>query len=152
MFTAACCFGGGFLVSALGIWRHQIWLLYLGYGVLGGIGLGLGYVSPVSTLICCFLDRRGMATELAIMGFGGGAMIGAPLSVALMNHFKSATNTGVAETFLVMGVVYFISMSIGALAIRIPAPGWAPALTVRCIPLARSPKQVPDRRCSAIHP
>ncbi|MGY2489124.1 L-lactate MFS transporter [Cupriavidus sp. CP313] len=126
MFTAACCFGGGFLVSALGIWLHQIWLLYLGYGVLGGIGLGLGYVSPVSTLIRWFPDRRGMATGMAIMGFGGGAMIGAPLSVALMNTFKSATSAGVAQTFLVMGVVYFISMSIGALAIRIPAPGWAP--------------------------
>ncbi|MFS8980157.1 OFA family MFS transporter [Cupriavidus necator] len=122
MFTAACCFGGGFLVSALGIWLHQIWLVYLGYGVLGGIGLGLGYVSPVSTLIRWFPDRRGMA----IMGFGGGAMIGAPLSVALMNYFKSATRAGVAQTFLVMGVVYFISMSIGALAIRIPTPGWAP--------------------------
>ncbi len=126
MFTAACCFGGGFLVSALGIWLHQIWLLYLGYGVLGGIGLGLGYVSPVSTLIRWFPDRRGMATGMAIMGFGGGAMIGAPLSVALMNHFKSTTSAGVAETFLVMGVIYFLSMSIGALAIRIPAPGWAP--------------------------
>ncbi len=126
MFTAACCFGGGFLVSALGIWLHQIWLLYLGYGVLGGIGLGLGYVSPVSTLIRWFPDRRGMASGLAIMGFGGGAMIGAPLSVALMNHFKSATSAGVGETFLVMGVIYFLSMSIGALAIRIPVPGWAP--------------------------
>lgn len=126
MFTAACCFGGGFLVSALGIWLHQIWLLYLGYGVLGGIGLGLGYVSPVSTLIRWFPDRRGMATGMAIMGFGGGAMIGAPLSVALMNHFKSAASAGVAETFLVMGAVYFLSMSLGALAIRIPAPGWAP--------------------------
>lgn len=126
MFTSACCFGGGFLVSALGIWLHQIWLLYLGYGVLGGIGLGLGYVSPVSTLIRWFPDRRGMATGMAIMGFGGGAMIGAPLSVALMNHFKSASSAGVAETFVVMGVVYFLSMTLGALAIRIPAPGWAP--------------------------
>lgn len=139
MFTAACCFGGGFLVSALGIWLHQIWLLYLGYGVLGGIGLGLGYVSPVSTLIRWFPDRRGMATGLAIMGFGGGAMIGAPLSVALMNHFKSATSAGVAQTFLVMGMVYFISMSLGALAIRIPAPGWAPP---GYVPTAKASKMV----------
>ncbi|WP_039015863.1 L-lactate MFS transporter [Cupriavidus sp. IDO] len=139
MFTAACCFGGGFLVSALGIWLHQIWMLYLGYGGLGGIGLGLGYVSPVSTLIRWFPDRRGMATGLAIMGFGGGAMIGAPLSVALMNHFKSATSAGVAQTFLVMGVVYFISMSIGALAIRIPAPGWAPP---GFVPTAKASKMV----------
>jgi MFS family permease len=114
-------------------------MLYLGYGVLGGIGLGLGYVSPVSTLIRWFPDRRGMATGLAIMGFGGGAMIGAPLSVALMNHFKSATSAGVAQTFLVMGVVYFISMSIGALAIRIPAPGWAPP---GFVPTAKASKMV----------
>ncbi|SAK50686.1 major facilitator transporter [Caballeronia fortuita] len=127
MFTAACCFGGGFLVSALGVYLHQIWLLYLGYGVIGGIGLGLGYVSPVSTLIRWFPDRRGMATGMAIMGFGGGAMIAAPGSVALMNHFKSATSAGVAETFVVLGVLYFISMTIGALAIRIPPKDWKPA-------------------------
>ena len=127
MLTAACCFGGGFLVSALGVWLHQIVLLYLGYGVIGGIGLGLGYVSPVSTLIRWFPDRRGMATGMAIMGFGGGAMIAAPLSVALMNHFKSATSVGVAQTFVVLGIAYFISMSIGALAIRVPPPDWKPA-------------------------
>ncbi len=127
MFTAACCFGAGFIVSAVGVWAHQIWLLYLGYGLLGGIGLGLGYVSPVSTLIRWFPDRRGMATGMAIMGFGGAAMIAAPLSVSLMNHFKSATSVGVAETFIVLGVVYFISMTIGSLAIRIPPDGWKPA-------------------------
>ncbi|WP_341248440.1 L-lactate MFS transporter [Cupriavidus pauculus] len=126
MFTAACCFGSGFLISALGVYTHQIALLYLGYGVLGGIGLGLGYVSPVSTLIRWFPDRRGMATGMAIMGFGGGAMIAAPLSVALMNHFKSATSVGVTQTFLVMGLGYFISMTIGSLAIRVPPPGWKP--------------------------
>ena len=126
MLTAACCFGGGFLVSALGVWLHQIVLLYLGYGVIGGIGLGLGYVSPVSTLIRWFPDRRGMATGMAIMGFGGGAMIAAPLSVALMNHFKSATSVGVAQTFVVLGIAYFISMSIGALAIRVPPADWKP--------------------------
>jgi len=127
MFTAACCFGAGFIVSAVGVWLHQIWLLYLGYGLLGGIGLGLGYVSPVSTLIRWFPDRRGMATGMAIMGFGGGAMIAAPLSVSLMNHFKSATSIGVAETFVVLGIVYFISMTIGSLAIRIPPADWKPA-------------------------
>jgi MFS family permease len=126
MFVAACCFGGGFLVSSIGVATHQIWLLYLGYGVLGGIGLGLGYVSPVSTLIKWFPDRRGMATGLAIMGFGGGALIGAPLSVFLMNTFKSATSVGVIESFIVMGVLYFISMTIGAFTIRIPAEGWQP--------------------------
>ncbi|QGZ60318.1 L-lactate MFS transporter [Paraburkholderia acidisoli] len=127
MFTAACCFGGGFLVSALGVYLHQIVLLYLGYGVIGGIGLGLGYVSPVSTLIRWFPDRRGMATGLAIMGFGGGAMIAAPLSVMLMKHFASDTSSGVAQTFVVLGVAYFISMTIGSIAIRVPAPDWKPA-------------------------
>ncbi|MDT4328885.1 L-lactate MFS transporter [Methylomonas sp. MED-D] len=126
MFVAACCFGGGFWVAALGVQLHEIGLLYLGYGVLGGIGLGLGYVSPVSTLIKWFPDRRGMATGMAIMGFGGGAMIGAPLAVWLMTHFKSATSVGVAETFMTMGSVYFLSMTIGALAIRIPPPDWRP--------------------------
>jgi MFS family permease len=127
MFTAACCFGGGFFLSAIGIHTHQIWLLYLGYGVLGGCGLGLGYVSPVSTLLKWFPDHRGMATGMAIMGFGGGAMIGAPLGVALMKHFESASSVGVMEAFLVMGTLYFISMVIGSLAIRVPPPDWKPA-------------------------
>src|SRR6201987_6380215 len=105
MFTAACCFGGGFLVSALGVHLHQIVLLYLGYGVIGGIGLGLGYVSPVSTLIKWFPDRPGMATGLAIMGFGGGAMIGSPLAEALMKTFASATSTGVAQALVAMGII-----------------------------------------------
>ena len=126
MFVAACCFGGGFWISALGVYLHQIWLIYAGYGVIGGIGLGLGYVSPVSTLIKWFPDRRGMATGMAIMGFGGGAMIGAPLAVMLMDHFKSATSVGVLEAFLVMGSVYFVSMLIGALTIRIPSNDWKP--------------------------
>ncbi len=127
MFVAACCFGGGFLVASAGIALHQIWLVYLGYGVLGGIGLGIGYVSPVSTLIKWFPDKRGMATGMAIMGFGGGAFIASPMSVALMKHFQTPTSVGVAQTFVVMGVLYFISMMIGACAIRIPAAGWKPA-------------------------
>ncbi len=127
MFVAACCFGGGFWISALGVSLHEIWLIYLGYGVVGGIGLGLGYVSPVSTLIKWFPDRRGMATGMAIMGFGGGAMIGAPLAVMLMDWFKSATSVGVMEAFMVMGCVYFISMMIGAMTIRIPQHDWQPA-------------------------
>ena len=126
MFVAACCFGGGFWIAALGVYLHEIWLLYLGYGVIGGIGLGLGYVSPVSTLIKWFPDRRGMATGMAIMGFGGGAMIGAPLSVWLMDCFKSASSVGVMETFLVMGCLYFASMMIGALTIRITPLDWRP--------------------------
>ena len=88
--VSACCWGGGFIVGGLGIVTHQLWLLYLGYGVLGGCGLGLGYVSPVSTLIRWFPDRRGMATGMAIMGFGGGAMIGAPLKEFLISFYYRA--------------------------------------------------------------
>jgi MFS family permease len=127
MFTAALCFGGGFLISAVGIQLHQLWLLYLGYGVLGGCGLGIGYISPVSTLIKWFPDRPGMATGMAIMGFGGGALIAAPLSVLLMKHFATATSKGVLETFVTMGVIYFMFMMIGVITVRVPAPGWRPA-------------------------
>jgi len=126
MFVAALCFSVGFFISAVGVWEHQIWLLYLGYGLFGGCGLGIGYISPVSTLIRWFPDRPGMATGMAIMGFGGGALIGAPLSVALMAYFKTPTSLGVAETFIVMGVIYFIYMIFGAFIVRVPAPGWRP--------------------------
>ena len=126
MFTAALCFGGGFLVSAVGIYLHQLWLLYVGYGVLGGCGLGIGYISPVSTLIKWFPDRPGMATGMAIMGFGGGAIIAAPLSLFLMNHFKTATSNGVLETFIVMSVIYCAFMMLGAYAVRVPPQDWKP--------------------------
>lgn len=127
MFVAAVCFGLGFLVSALGVWRHSLWLLYLGNGVLGGAGLGLGYIGPVSTLMKWFPDKPGMATGLAIMGFGGGAMLASPLSVALMDFFKSQTSVGVAETFSVLGIFYFVFMLFGVMTIRVPADGWRPA-------------------------
>jgi MFS family permease len=123
-FVAALCWSGGLFVSALGVYAHQIWLIWLGSGVIGGIGLGLGYISPVSTLIKWFPDRRGMATGLAIMGFGGGAMIGAPLADRLMNLFASPTTVGVWQTFVVMGVLYFIAMMLGAFGYRLPLPGW----------------------------
>src|SRR5271163_4483279 len=127
MFTAALCFGGGFLLAAVGIHLHQLWLLYLGYGVLGGCGLGIGYISPVSTLIKWFPDRPGMATGMAIMGFGGGALIAAPLSLLLMDHFKTATSRGVLETFVTMGVIYFLFMMIGVISVRVPSADWKPA-------------------------
>ena len=126
MFASALCFGGGFFVGALGIAMHQFWLLLLGYGVLGGIGLGIGYISPVSTLIKWFPDRPGMATGLAIMGFGGGAMIASPLSVKLMEHFRTPASTGVAATFATLGVIYLVYMMFGVLTVRLPAPGWTP--------------------------
>ncbi len=127
MLTAAVCFGGGFLVSAVGVHLHELWLIYLGYGVLGGCGLGIGYISPVKTLITWFPDRPGMATGMAIMGFGGGAMIAAPLSVRLMHAFSTPTHVGVADTFVILGIVYFCFMAIGSLIVRVPAMGWAPA-------------------------
>ena len=127
MFASAAFFGSGFLLAALGVALHNIFVVYLGYGVLGGIGLGLGYVSPVKTLISWFPDRPGMATGLAIMGFGGGAMIGSPLSVALMDHFKSPTSLGVAETFVCLGIGYFVFMLWGVVTVRIPPANWRPA-------------------------
>ena len=125
--VSALCWCGGLVISAIGIKLHQIWLMWLGSGVIGGIGLGLGYISPVSTLIKWFPDRRGMATGMAIMGFGGGAMIGAPLAANLMKYFATPTSVGVAETFLVMAAIYFVFMMAGALGYRVPAEGWKPA-------------------------
>jgi MFS family permease len=125
--VAACCWAGGMAVSAVGIQSHQFWIMLLGSGVIGGVGLGLGYISPVSTLIKWFPDKRGMATGMAIMGFGGGAMIGSPLAAMLMKHFSSATDVGVMQTFLVMAAIYFVFMMGGALGYRVPVSGWKPA-------------------------
>lgn len=125
-FVAALCWCGGLLLGAVGIYTHQLWIMWLGSGVIGGIGLGLGYISPVSTLIKWFPDHRGMATGMAIMGFGGGAMIGAPFANLLINYFKSSTDVGVWQTFLVMAVVYFVFMTIGAFAYRVTPAGWKP--------------------------
>ncbi len=126
MFTAGLCWAGGFLLSAVGVYMHNIWVVYLGYGVLGGFGLGIGYISPVSTLIRWFPDRPGMATGMAIMGFGGGAFIASPLSVWLIRQFSTPTHVGVAETFIVLGIAYFCFMMVGAAIVRLPPPGWAP--------------------------
>jgi MFS family permease len=179
--VAAACWGGGFLIGGLGIQLHELWLVYLGYGVIGGCGLGLGYVSPVSTLIRWFPDRRGMATGMAIMGFGGGALVGTPLKQSLIDAFYEAPqylgtvaqtslvteggrrfaevagelreivvvgandvanmivpgpqgvyvvgtgNVGVAQTFVVLGLLYFAVMLAAAFSYRVPAPGWKPA-------------------------
>lgn len=125
--VAAFCWSGGLVISALGVYLHQIWMLWLGSGVIGGIGLGLGYISPVSTLIKWFPDRRGMATGMAIMGFGGGAMIGAPLADKLMKYFATPASVGVWETFVTLAVIYFIFMMVGALGYRVPDHNWKPA-------------------------
>ena len=125
--VSALCWCGGMLISAAGVYYHQFWMMLLGSGFIGGIGLGLGYISPVSTLIKWFPDRRGMATGMAIMGFGGGAMIGSPLAAELMKVFASDTQVGVYQTFVCMALVYFVFMMAGALGYRIPATGWKPA-------------------------
>jgi len=126
MFASAVCFALGFYISYFGVVWHQLWIIYLGYGVIGGIGLGLGYISPVSTLIKWFPDRPGLATGMAIMGFGGGAMIGSPLSIKLMAYFHTATDVGVGKTFLAMGTLYFLLMMFGVFTVRVVPHGWKP--------------------------
>jgi MFS family permease len=125
--VAALCFGGGFFLSALGVERHELVWLYLGYGVIGGCGLGLGFNTPISTLLRWFPDHRGLATGAAVMGFGGGAILAAPLSTALIHRFATPASVGVAETFLVLGTVYTFSMLCGAFLFRLPPAGYRPA-------------------------
>jgi MFS family permease len=137
MFTSLCCFSGGFLVSALGALTKQYWLVVFGYGVIGGVGLGIGYISPVSTLMKWFPDRPGLATGIAIMGFGGGALIASPWSTTMLAEFGvvydkankvvAVADTAIATTFLIHGVVYAIFMTLGVLLIRVPAADWKPA-------------------------
>jgi len=126
MFTAGLCWSSGFFISALGVHLHNLWIVYLGYGVLGGLGLGIGYISPVSTLIKWFPDRPGMATGMAIMGFGGAALIASPLSVWLMAKFSTPTHLGVADTFICLGLIYLVFMWVGAAIVRVPPPAWKP--------------------------
>ena len=126
MFTAACLFSSGLVVASLGVHVHNLLIVALGYGVIGGFGLGLGYISPVSTLVKWFPDKPGMATGFAIMGFGSGALVGAPFGVELMAHFKTAASVGVEETFLVMAACYFVMMNFGAWIVRVPAADWKP--------------------------
>src|SRR5260370_11205318 len=127
MFYSAVCFGLGFVIASFGAGSHQLWLIYLGYGVIGGIGLGLGYISPVSTLIKWFPDRPGLATGLAIMGVGGGAISGGPLANNLMAHFKAVGQPSLPYTMITMGILYFIFMMFGVFTIRVPQDGWKPA-------------------------
>jgi MFS family permease len=136
MFTAALCFGGGFLIAALGLSLHALWLVYLGYGFIGGIGLGLGYISPVSTLIKWFPDRPGMATGMAIMGFGGAALVASPLSVWLMASF------GVTGSFVALGLGYTVFMMVGAAIVRVPPEGWQPE---GYVPPAQQKKLITDQ-------
>ncbi|RJK94240.1 L-lactate MFS transporter [Vallicoccus soli] len=127
MFLSAVCWTTGFLVAALGVATDQLWLVYLGYGVIGGIGLGIGYISPVSTLIKWFPDRPGLATGLAIMGFGGGALIASPLTNELLGFFADAPEDAIAQSFLTLGIVYFVFMMFGVFTVRVPPADWSPA-------------------------
>src|SRR6201991_517476 len=127
MALAAVCWGSGFLIGAAGVATTQLWIVYLGIGVIGGIGLGIGYISPVSTLIKWFPDRPGMATGLAIMGFGGGAVIAAPLSNKLLETFADDPADAIAPAFVTLGAIYFVVMLLGAMTVRVPAEGWKPA-------------------------
>jgi len=137
MFVSASFWASGFFVGALGIATGQLWLVYLGYGFLGGIGLGIGYISPVSTLIKWFPDRPGLATGLAIMGFGGGALVASPLSRQLLELYDSGYDSSVAGSvasggalvglFLTLGAGYFVIMMFGVVNVRVPRPGWRPA-------------------------
>src|SRR6516165_4565963 len=124
--VAALCWSGGLLIGAFGVYVHQLWIMWLGAGVIGGVGLGLGYISPVSTLIKWFPDRRGMATGMAIMGFGGGALIGAPLADILMKAFRAPDSVGVWQTFVVLSAIYGVFMIAGAFGYRLPPAGWRP--------------------------
>src|SRR5919202_724827 len=126
MALAATCWGSGFVIGALGVASKQLWLVYLGYGFIGGIGLGIGYISPVSTLIKWFPDRLGMATGLAIMGFGGGALIASPLTNKLLSTYASQPQDAIVPAFLTLGAVYFVAMMLGAFTVRVPPEGWRP--------------------------
>lgn len=121
----------GFFVAAFGIATGQLWLVYFGYGFIGGIGLGIGYISPVSTLMKWFPDRPGLATGLAIMGFGGGALIASPLSNSLMALYGGGTDTenlaaGLVPTFITLAISYAVIIAAGAYVIRVPHPDWVP--------------------------
>jgi MFS family permease len=126
MFVAGCCWSLGFVISALGVASDQLWLVYLGYGFVGGIGLGIGYISPVSTLIKWFPDRPGLATGLAIMGFGGGARGAGPQSDALLSAFADNPADAIAPAFLTLAAIYFVMTMLGAFTVRLPADDWKP--------------------------
>ncbi|TDW28851.1 MFS transporter [Cryobacterium psychrophilum] len=134
MFVSALFWSGGFLIGSLGIFSNQLWLVYLGYGLIGGIGLGIGYISPVSTLIKWFPDRPGLATGMAIMGFGGGALLASPISTALLTAYDPnsgmtgwiASGDAVGKLWLTLAVVYLVYMMFGAFTIKVPAADWKP--------------------------
>jgi MFS family permease len=130
MLTSSVFFAAGLAVASLAVTIDQYWLVVVGYGFIGGIGLGIGYISPVSTLIKWFPDRPGLATGIAIMGFGGGALIASPLSTDLLQHYNGvgphAVKSGIAKTFLILACAYAVFMSLSWLLVRLPAQDWRP--------------------------
>ena len=142
MVVSSACFVSGFLISALGLYLRQYWMVVLGYGFVGGIGLGIGYISPVSTLIKWFPDRPGLSTGIAIMGFGGGALIASPLTNQLLTRYGATGQNpdvnGIAHTFLTMGLIYAVFMSVGWLLIRVPAADCGPRAGTRSAPAPAS--------------
>lgn len=124
-YLAALFFCGGLFVAGIGALQHNLYLIWLGYGVLGGIGLGIGYITPVSTLVKWFPDRRGLATGLAIMGFGFGAMIGGPVFNFIMESY-TIQGDGIAYTWFIMGAIYFVIMTASATYLERPPQGWMP--------------------------
>ncbi|MFE7814774.1 OFA family MFS transporter [Streptomyces sp. NPDC057433] len=139
MTVALICFSSGFLLSALGAATEQYWLIVLGYGFVGGIGLGIGYISPVSTLIKWFPDRPGMATGIAIMGFGGGALIASPWSAQMLESF-GGDHAGIALAFLVHGLTYAVFMLLGVLLVRVPRTARAAAGAPAAAPTGTGPQ------------
>ena len=152
MVIASICCVSGWLIASAGLFMHQFWMVVLGWGFIGGIGLGIGYISPVSTLMKWFPDRPGLATGIAIMGFGGGALILTPLATTLLGWFGAGPDkikavkalppdvlnspaghaltdplvSGIAITFLLLGLNYALATTGGWLLIRVPPPHYAP--------------------------
>src|SRR6202521_5023906 len=140
--AAALFFGIGLIVGGIGLALRQSVLVFLGMGLIGGIGCGLGYISPVSTLVKWFPDRRGMATGMAIMGFGGGAFLASYLNAKFIDLM------GVARTVMALGAAYFVIMMIGARILRRPPEGWAPKGWIRS---AQSHPMMTDRSLTRNH-
>lgn len=134
--AAAILFGSGLILGGFGLAIKQSVLVFLGMGIIGGMGCGLGYIAPVSTLVKWFPDRRGMATGMAIMGFGGGAFLAGYLNLSLMNAL------GVANSIMALGAMYFCLMMVGARIIRRPPPGWTPE---GWVPSVRKNVMITDR-------
>jgi len=122
--TAACLLGtilffAGNLLTALALYVQQIWLVFVGYGVIAGYGVGLCYISPVSVLQKWFPDRRGLASGIAVCGFGAGSIAAAKIQIRLIDAL------GLPLTFVVLGSIYFALMTISSIVLRTPPPNFS---------------------------